>query len=100
VGGGGGGGADVTGSNGGGGGGLNGLPAPHGGTQETGGGCLHEADFGIGGQAWDSTMGGSGGGWYGGCDGGGGSGFISPFSKSGSFPGGTNAGEGKVIITT
>jgi hypothetical protein len=30
----------------------------------------------------------------------GGSGYISRFALSDSFPGGTNAGDGKVIITT
>jgi len=30
----------------------------------------------------------------------GGSGFISPLSLSGSFPGGMSVGDGKVIITT
>ena len=43
-----------------------------------------------------------GGGWFGGSSrtGGGGSGFINTLSTSGSFPGGLNKGDGKVIITT
>ena len=41
--------------------------------------------------------------WYGGGSdtrSGGGSGFISRFAIGGSYPGGTNTGDGKVIITT
>jgi hypothetical protein len=60
--------------------------------------------FGFGGSTCTNTgYGAGGGGWYGGgsfFSGGGGSGYISPFATSGSFPGGTNAGNGKVIITT
>lgn len=65
--------------------------------------------FGTGGNACPATVdgyGGGGGGWFGGGSGGGfgfaggGSGYISPLSLSGSFPGGLNTGDGKVIITT
>jgi hypothetical protein len=77
------------------------------GTQETPGDCQPEdanGQFGIGGDATESTFGaGGGGGWFGGCSfgqGGGGSGYINPLSKSGSFPGGTSVGNGKVTITT
>lgn len=60
--------------------------------------------FGVGGEAcYGNVWGAGGGGWYGGGSlnlGGGGSGYISRFSSSGSFPGGTNAGDGRVIITT
>jgi hypothetical protein len=77
-------------------------------TQERGGICnlvAPNGTFGVGGSApTNGNIGaGGGGGWYGGCSlgmGGGGSGFVSGISKSGSFPGGTNAGDGKVIITT
>jgi hypothetical protein len=73
------------------------------GTQESiGGGCSVGAKAGFGfGEAGGS--GGGGGGWFGGCsaDGaGGGSGYVNPLALSGSFPGGTNQGDGKVIITT
>ena len=44
--------------------------------------------------------GGGGGGWFGGGDFGGGSGYLSPAALSGSFPGGTESGDGKVIVTT
>jgi len=50
-----------------------------------------------------SGIGGGGGGWFGGGSagaGGGGSGYINRLSTSGSFPGGSNVGDGKVIITT
>jgi hypothetical protein len=60
--------------------------------------------FGTGGGSCPgSPFGGGGGGLWGGASyavGGGGSGYVSPFSTSGSFPGGTNTGDGKVIITT
>lgn len=79
-----------------------------GGTQ-TGG----EGSFGRGSDAilhfCHTDNGGGGGGWFGGgagtprCDaaagGGGGSGFIDPLAVSGSFPGGHEAGDGKVIVT-
>jgi hypothetical protein len=58
--------------------------------------------FGVGGGGC-SSGGGGGGGWWGGAGesfAGGGSGYISSFSKAGTFPGGTQQGDGKVIITT
>jgi hypothetical protein len=107
VGGGGGGGSDAaTSPDGGAGGGLNGCcVATLFGTQESAG---YEAGFGFGATAFvDGGGAGGGGGWYGGSESGGntnggagGSGYISPFSLSGSFPGGTSVGNGKVIITT
>lgn len=45
-------------------------------------------------------LGSGGGGWYGGCSDHGGGGYVTPLAKSGSFPGGTQQGDGKVIITT
>ena len=110
VGGGGGGAADSSGDNGGSGGGLVGggfdFGIKSGGTQESSGlGCGISGRFGMGADAPppSSVWGGGGGGWYGGCSsgsGGGGSGYVSRFSTSGSFPGGTNVGDGRVIITT
>jgi len=67
--------------------------------------CATTGD-GKSGSGFDETGGGGGGGgWFGGFGGGsggggGGSGYISPLSLSGSFPGGTGQGDGKVIITT
>jgi hypothetical protein len=64
--------------------------------------ALDAGGFGPGGNAC-GDYGAGGGGWYGGGSlglGGGGSGYISPLAKSGSFPGGTSTGDGKVIITT
>ncbi len=80
------------------------------GTQECGGLAIgglcsaFDGSFGIGGDSCAHQ--GGGGGWYGAAggdtilSGGGGSGYISPFANSGSFPGGTQKGDGKVIITT
>lgn len=110
----------AAGVDGGAGGGLTGLsvPDPLGGGGSGGGqdadyncntsdvGC---GTFGQGGQwsPWQYGWGGGGGGWYGGTahtfsaySAGGGSGFISPFALSGSFPGGTRWGNGLVIIRT
>jgi hypothetical protein len=64
--------------------------------------------FGVGGAGEKVWNGGGGGGWYGGAAGdwsgligsGGGSGYISAFAKSGSFPGGHQTGDGRVIVTT
>src|SRR6476620_1643259 len=79
-------------------------------TQECGGfasaaSCVAaHGTFGQGGTGCTPTDGGGagGGGWFGGSSrtGGGGSGFINTLSTSGSFPGGLNKGDGKVIITT
>ena len=60
--------------------------------------------FGVGTSAPTNTgeFEAGGGGWYGASEagnGGGGSGYISLFSLSGSYPGGLNQGDGKVIIT-
>jgi hypothetical protein len=118
VGGGGGGGGNFAGSDGRAGGGVAGAGSncavadggrQQSGAQECGGhagsaSCLSDTNpgrFGIGGTGCENG-GGGGGGWWGGSglDGGGGSGYISALSLSGSFPGGTNAGNGKVIITT
>ena len=90
-----------------------------GGTQEDGGWSqpfvTPGQDHGSFGEGADATPavfgeliagGGGGGGWYGGgggcwgTGGGGGSGFISPFAKSGSFPGGTHGGDGLITIRT
>ncbi len=77
------------------------------GTQEFGGRCdrfAPDGGFGFGGDAGsDTPQGTDGGGWHGGCTdgvGGGGSGYVSPISLSGSFPGGADQGNGKVIVTT
>jgi hypothetical protein len=85
----------------------------HGGSQISGGAGDGHGSFGHGGDApihYCSQSPGGGGGWFGGgssggrCDalsggGGGGSGFISPLAVSGSFPGGKESGDGKVIVT-
>jgi hypothetical protein len=92
------------------GGGVSGVS----GAQECGGKSVCQGNagrFGLGAKACADRVtdpnagayGAGGGGWYGGGSyvyGGGGSGYISPFAKSGSFPGGTSVGDGKVIITT
>ena len=105
--GGGGGGGSANGTNGQPGGGLVGGGGSDGATQEQGGSCNpYPGLFGLGaspGTTVTAGNGGGGGGWFGGgcfAAAGGGSGFISPLSKSGSFPGGTQQGDGKVIITT
>jgi hypothetical protein len=113
VGGGGGGGDSVVSNpaNGLSGGGLTGAggicPTGYSATQDCGGnGTGFELGlFGTGGIAPGvaQILGGGGGGWLGGAagsPGGGGSGYISPLAKSGSYPGGTQSGDGKVIITT
>jgi hypothetical protein len=112
VGGGGGGGRDHAGADGGGGGGVNGCCDTSGlqniGTQEYAGSCGGASDgppggFGFGGDSANAAVGAGGGGWYGGCGSagaGGGSGYISPLSVSGSYPGDTSIGNGKVTITT
>jgi Glycine rich protein len=120
VGGGGGGGGEPTGlvavANGLSGGGLTGAaptcltyPGPSA-AQECGGNAgvpQSVGQFGLGGVGEKTWDGGGGGGWYGGAagdvrgaNGGGGSGYISPFAKSGSFPGGHQQGNGKVTIAT
>jgi len=103
--GGGGGGGSANGVNGSVGGGLTGGGS-EGGAQEFGGACgtTPLVVFGYGANSASySGIGGGGAGWYGGgCNtsGGGGSGYIGRFSTGGSFPGGTETGDGKVIITT
>jgi hypothetical protein len=105
VGGGGGGGSNLAGDNGQPGGGLVGQNAQTGGGQDAAVLCgpgTVDASFGSGTNG-QGGGGGGGGGWFGGCTNttaGGGSGFVSGFSLGGSFPGGTNQGDGKVIITT
>ncbi len=120
VGGGGGGGGQVNGIDGDAGGGLTGsgrtcADGAGSATQECAGGqasseCAGSTasqsvgGFGFGGTGCEGTgWGGGGGGWYGGgglSPAGGGSGFVSPLSATGSFPGGTNLGDGIVKITT
>ena len=122
-GGGGGGGGDATALDGGNGGGASGFPAadgtPQGGQSPIP--CPVDPEFqtpefncgtfGVGGPG---QGGGGGGGWFGGFGnfnagdifglyfggGGGGSGWVSGLARSGSFPCGTNPGDGKVVITT
>jgi hypothetical protein len=90
-----------------------------GGTQEKAGVCQagvspaeDQGSFGAGSNATPADLsfstqgGGGGGGWYGGgggCwggGGGGGSGFVSRFATLGSFPGSTQGGDGRVVIST
>ena len=113
VAGGGGGGGNFAGADGDAGGGLTGGGSicengGESGSQQCGGvsACnVDDAPMGSGQLGCRNTgFGGGGGGWYGGGSGdprgGGSSGFITGLSLSGSFPGGTNSGNGKVIITT
>jgi hypothetical protein len=108
----------VLGGNGGPGGGLKGGSASsqsHGGGQEQlyAGGCAPTLPIGCFGQGGGAVEGenearaGGGGGWFGGdasnpgsndIGGSGGSGYVSPLASSPSFPGGTNRGDGMVII--
>jgi hypothetical protein len=108
---GGGGGGGGTNGDGGAGGGARGANAGgSGGGQEDNyfDGCLGtpQGSFGCGGWATSPTAGAGGGGWYGGTQsstdggGGGGSGYVSSLALSGSFPGGTRVGDGKVVIST
>ena len=113
----GGGGGSENGTNGDNGGGLTGsggLCSPNelesaaqecaGGTDGLACGAISAGGFGVGGWGCnDHGWGGGGGDWCGGGSKGtgvGGSGYISPRSLSGSFPGGTSVGNGEVIITT
>jgi hypothetical protein len=117
VGGGGGGAYQSSGANGGAGGGLVGADGLSGGGQggqqenhNPGYRCRPDGPagcFGYGG--FDNSAngnGGGGGGWYGGdssfygLSGGGGSGFVSPFARDRSFPGGTQGPDGLVKIST
>ena len=107
--GGGGGASDATaGGSGGGvqGGSAAGTNGQEGGTQDFGGAGNMSGSFGQGADATSlgTGAGGGGAGWYGGGavygdGGGGGSGYISPFALSGSFPTATNYGDGEVLIT-
>ena len=67
------------------------------------GACPGSVSGAFYGAAGCGTAGAGGAGWWGEGSintGGGGSGYISQLSKSGSFPSGTNQGDGKVIIPT
>jgi hypothetical protein len=111
--GGGGGGGGATGNGAVGGGAQGGTAGGRGGVQE---GLLYACGtstyptFACGADSGGPTYGAGGGGWYGGSPGGslggaatdgggGGSGYVSPLALTGSFPGGTRVGDGRVLIT-